>query len=133
MNVFKKFLHKNIINLSEKNSEIKNLDFKNPEMKAVEAITLSRSIMYGKKWKLFCLDVSFIGWAILSIFTLGIGLIFLIPYINASHVAFFEDAYFAYQTKTGNVVEVEAKETKNDDNRTETDEVKDNDNQIDVE
>ncbi len=33
--------------------------------------------MEGNKMKLFLLDLSFIGWAILCIFTLGIGLLFL--------------------------------------------------------
>lgn len=95
------------------------LKAKNPEMKANDAITLSRKIMYGKKWKLFCLDVSFIGWAILSIFTLGIGLIFLIPYINASHVAFFEDAYIAYQSRSGNIIDVKSEDMKDGDSQIE--------------
>lgn len=90
------------------------LKSKNPEMKAGEAIDLSQKIMDGKKWKLFCLEISFIGWALLSILTLGIGLLFLLPYISASHVAFFEDAYVAYQAKTGNIVDVEAVQNSND-------------------
>ena len=43
-----------------------------PELGHNEAITLSQKIMQGKKFKLFCLHLSFIGWAILSCFTLGI-------------------------------------------------------------
>lgn len=90
------------------------LKSKNPEMKASEAIDLSQKIMDGKKWKLFCLEISFIGWALLSILTLGIGLLFLLPYISASRVAFFEDAYIAYQEKSGNVIDVEAVQNSND-------------------
>lgn len=90
------------------------LKSKNPEMKASEAIDLSQKIMDGKKWKLFCLEISFIGWALLSILTLGIGLLFLLPYMSSSRVAFFEDAYVAYQAKTGNIVDVEAVQNSND-------------------
>lgn len=36
----------------------------NPEMSANDAITLSRKMMDGYKWKLFCLHFSFIGWHI---------------------------------------------------------------------
>lgn len=36
-----------------------------PEMTASEAITESRRIMDGNKWRLFCLDFSFIGWSLL--------------------------------------------------------------------
>ena len=41
--------------------------------------------------KLFMLDLSFIGWAILCLFTFGIGFFFLQPYMQASHAAFYED------------------------------------------
>lgn len=41
--------------------------------------------------KLFLLDLSFIGWAILCIFTFGIGLLFLKPYMQVAHAAFYED------------------------------------------
>ena len=36
-----------------------------PEMTASEAITESRHVMDGNKWRLFCLDFSFIGWSLL--------------------------------------------------------------------
>lgn len=73
------------------------LKAKQPNLNANEAITLSRKIMDGKKWKLFCLHFSFIGWMLLSIITFGIGFLFLIPYMQASSTAFFEDAYAEYQ------------------------------------
>ena len=41
--------------------------------------------------KLFMLDLSFIGWAILSLFTFGIGFFFLQPYVQVAHAAFYED------------------------------------------
>ena len=48
-------------------------------------------MMSGHKMKMFLLDLSFIGWAILCCFTLGIGFLFLAPYVEASHAAFYED------------------------------------------
>lgn len=33
-----------------------------PGLTANEAITESRRIMDGNKWRLFCLDLSFLGW-----------------------------------------------------------------------
>lgn len=40
----------------------------NPEMTANQAITKSRHLMDGNKWRLFCLGFSFIGWGLLCIF-----------------------------------------------------------------
>lgn len=51
----------------------------------------SNRMMKGRCWKMFCLWLSFIGWAILAIFTLGIGLLWLQPYITASMGAFYDD------------------------------------------
>lgn len=95
------------------------LKSKNPEMSANDAITLSQKIMDGKKWKLFCLEISFIGWIILSVLSLCIGFIFLVPYMSASRVAFFEDAYIEYQEKSGSVIDVEAVKLSADDNQIE--------------
>ena len=63
----------------------------NPEMRAGEAITRSKEMMVGNKWRLFCLSFSFIGWAILCVFTLGIGNLFLVPYEQAATAAFYRD------------------------------------------
>lgn len=62
-----------------------------PEMSAGEAINESKHMMYGHKWALFCLDFSFIGWAILSALTLGIGSLFLNPYTSAARAAFYRN------------------------------------------
>lgn len=53
-----------------------------PEIGANEAITRSREMMNGHKWNAFVLDLSFIGWALLSGLTFGILSIFYVnPYI----------------------------------------------------
>ena len=64
----------------------------NPEMKAREALRESKRIMKKHKWKLFCLECSFILPIILCAFTLGIGFIWLVPYMNASYAAFYRNA-----------------------------------------
>ena len=87
-----------------------------PEMTANQAITESRYIMQGNKWRLFCLEFSFIGWELLCIapslilfpliliggfgiiiwimllFTTAfIGNLFLTPYREAAHAAFYRE------------------------------------------
>lgn len=61
----------------------------NPEMTASEAISASQELMDGHKADLFFLDLSFFGWALLSILTLGIGDLWLNPYRNAAYAAFY--------------------------------------------
>ncbi len=62
-----------------------------PMLTPIEALRNSRNLMRGKRWKLFCLDFSFIGWILLSIPTCGIGLFFLIPYMQSARIAFYHD------------------------------------------
>ena len=70
-----------------------------PELTARQAITRSCEIMQGRRWKLFCLYFSFIGWGILSLLTFGIGFLWLAPYMNASIAAFYEDARAEYEAE----------------------------------
>ena len=93
----------------------------NPGMTATEAITDSRRIMDGNKWRLFCLEFSFIGWGLLcaapSLIVIGIlagsavrtgniltilwaiplsiplsaGMLFLRPYQEAAYAAFYRE------------------------------------------
>ncbi|MBQ0136366.1 MAG: DUF975 family protein [Oscillospiraceae bacterium] len=62
----------------------------NPDMDAFDALKESRRLMKGHKWQLFCLQFSFIGWAILSACTLGIGSLFLTPYMEIATSAFYK-------------------------------------------
>lgn len=63
-----------------------------PELSATEALQKSATLMRGNKWRLFCLELSFIGWYLLSAcFTCGIGFIWAIPYRNASVIAFYDE------------------------------------------
>lgn len=64
----------------------------NPELSAKETVEESQKLMTGKRGKLFCLQLSFIGWAILAVFTLGIGYLWLTPYIQLAIIAFYKFA-----------------------------------------
>lgn len=62
----------------------------NPELGAREAITLSRKMMNGNKWRAFVLDLSFIGWGILSAITFGIvGIFYVSPYVYSTHAELY--------------------------------------------
>jgi uncharacterized membrane protein len=63
----------------------------NPDMGALEAITESRKMMNGYKGKLFGLYLSFFGWFLLGTLTLGIGLLWVGPYMSLSVANFYED------------------------------------------
>ncbi len=60
----------------------------NPDLTSKESVEKSKEYMKGNRWKLFCLELSFIGWAVLAIFTLGIGYLWLIPYIQVAEISF---------------------------------------------
>jgi uncharacterized membrane protein len=63
----------------------------NPDIGALEAITRSRKMMVGYKGKLFGLCLSFIGWGLLCCLSLGIGFLWLCPYISLTVANFYED------------------------------------------
>lgn len=62
----------------------------NPTYDWKRCLDESQKMMDGKKWKLFCLQLSFIGWSIVCAFTFGIGYLWLIPYMNAATANFYE-------------------------------------------
>ena len=63
----------------------------NENLTAEECIQQSMKMTQGYKMKLFLLDLSFIGWYFLSIITLGIGLLWVIPYHEAARIMIYED------------------------------------------
>jgi len=62
-----------------------------PELTAKEAIRRSMELMDGHKGELFMLGLTFLGWEILNVFTLGIGSFWLNPYKNAAYAAFYRE------------------------------------------
>lgn len=62
----------------------------NSDLTAKEVVEKSQELMTGKRAKLFWLQLSFIGWAILAVITLGIGYLWLAPYIQFATIAFYK-------------------------------------------
>lgn len=65
--------------------------YDNPNMTALEVVNESARMMRGNRGKLFLLELSFIGWAILTVFTFGIGYLWLLPYMQVAFVCFYEN------------------------------------------
>lgn len=68
-----------------------------PELSADDCIHESQEMMRGHKWELFLLLLSFIGWILLSILTLGIGMLWVVPYVQVSMAHFYEDVKAEYE------------------------------------
>lgn len=63
-----------------------------PELTPNEAITKSKELMHGNRWRLFCLEISFIGWILLAaLLTCGIGMLWVTPYMEAATAAFYRE------------------------------------------
>ncbi|MDL2228322.1 DUF975 family protein [Bacteroidales bacterium OttesenSCG-928-K03] len=61
------------------------------EISASDALKKSKQMMMGNKWKLFCLELRFFGWILLCILTLGIGFLWLQPYMEMARLNFYYD------------------------------------------
>lgn len=61
----------------------------NKELSPIDAMKRSRELMAGHKMDYFVLILSFLGWLILSVFTLGILLFYVIPYMNTTLALFY--------------------------------------------
>ncbi|MBP6373291.1 MAG: DUF975 family protein [Flavobacterium sp.] len=78
-------------------------------MDAMEAIDKSKAMMDGYKWKYFCLGLRFLGWAVLCVLTLGIGFLWLMPYMQVTNAKFYEDVKANYLSQqSAPVAELEA-------------------------
>lgn len=62
-----------------------------PELTASQAIARSKELMMGRKFDLFLLDLSFLGWVILAALTMNLGHLFLNPYRNAAYAVFYRN------------------------------------------
>ncbi len=62
-----------------------------PELSGTQAITISRKMMNGQKWNTFVLDLSFLGWLLLSVLTVGLlGIFYVGPYMQATNAELYE-------------------------------------------
>ncbi len=63
----------------------------NPGISGMEAIRRSKEMMRGHKWNAFMLDLSFLGWAILTVLTADIvGVLWANPYIEATNAELYK-------------------------------------------
>ena len=63
----------------------------NEDISAIEAMKESARIMKGNKFRLFKLSLSFIGWFILGVITLGIGFLWITPYYSMTLTNFYKE------------------------------------------
>ena len=61
------------------------------EITSKEAFKKAKEMMKGNKWRLFKLNFSFIGWGVLCVLTLGVGTMFLVPYVAAANAEFYAE------------------------------------------
>ena len=71
----------------------------NPELRLNAAIECSMAMMEGHKMQYFLLMLSFIGWLLLVIFTLGIAALWVSPYMNATFAHYYEYVKEEYDKK----------------------------------
>lgn len=60
------------------------------DMAAKQIVEKSAELMKGHRMELFILELSFFGWMFLALFTCGIGLLWLMPYMQITSVKFYE-------------------------------------------
>lgn len=66
------------------------IEAEHPEMSTQEVFDLSRRMMYGEKWNAFVLDLSFLGWHLLSACTFGLLEVFYVkPYVDLTNAALY--------------------------------------------
>jgi uncharacterized membrane protein len=61
----------------------------NPNVKVRTALKISIKMTFGYKWEIFVMGLSFIGWALLCVLSLGIGFLWLTPYMNTTYTNMF--------------------------------------------
>lgn len=61
----------------------------NPNLPKERAFAISKQAMNGEKWKLFVLQLSFIGWHLLGMLACCMGSVFVAPYETATYAEFY--------------------------------------------
>ena len=67
-----------------------------PELSASETIAMSRKMTSGHVFDLFLLGLSFVGWILLAMLTLGIGYYWVMPYMYTTYAAYYGDLKAEY-------------------------------------
>lgn len=74
----------------------------NPEISGNEALKRSKEMMNGHKMELFVFWFSFIGWIFFGMITLGIGFLYVMPYIDTATAVFYANLAHDGVIQTGN-------------------------------
>lgn len=84
----------------------------NPNIKAKDALKLSKNMMYGYKWQAFITDLSFIGWNIIGLLTFNISnILFTNAYVNLTHAEIY--MYLREVGKNNKITNIEYLKDKN--------------------
>lgn len=70
----------------------------NPDMDANQCLKESERLMNGHKWEIFILELSFIGWMLLSSLTFGILLIWVVPYMLQTTIIYIDQNIYKLST-----------------------------------
>ena len=62
----------------------------NPQYDWRECLDRSTIMMEGHRWELFCLQFSFLGWILLGALACGLGILWVMPYMQAATANFYE-------------------------------------------
>ena len=92
------------------------IKYDHPEYDWKTCITESCKMMDGHKWRLFCLDFSFIGWIIVGAMCCGIGTLWVKPYQEAARANFYDDLKAHYEPAPLVAEEIPTAEEGTDDN-----------------
>ena len=74
----------------------------NPHIEAKDAIKMSQLMMNGNKWKAFLTDLTFFGWEVLNVFTLGLVGLYYSPYYMATFSALYAELRKEYKKEFRN-------------------------------
>jgi uncharacterized membrane protein len=85
----------------------------NPKTKPLEAINHSKEMMKGHKSDLFFLQLSFIGWIILGLIPLGLGMLWVLPYMKTATTNFYQELKEKQKTAYSNADQSREEETAN--------------------
>lgn len=61
----------------------------NPEIGIFDALEKSCSLTKGYKWEIFVLGLSFLGWMLVGVLTFGIGLLWVVPYMEVTNAELY--------------------------------------------
>ena len=62
----------------------------NPDISTERAFDLSKAMTKGEKWKIFILQLSFIGWMLLGVLCCCVGTAFVMPYYEATFAELYQ-------------------------------------------